>query len=144
MPIFFYTTSDDYGAFSNFSRHGIEMDGLWWRTVEHYFQAQKFRNKKYKEQIQNCGTPKQAKALGLSRKVRLRSDWEEVKGLIMEQSVRKKFQTHDEIAQLLISTAPQDIIENAPGDYYWGCGADGTGLNKLGKILVKVRSELMG
>jgi predicted NAD-dependent protein-ADP-ribosyltransferase YbiA (DUF1768 family) len=38
-PIYFYTPEDAYGAFSNFSRHGVEMDGLWWPTVEHYFQS---------------------------------------------------------------------------------------------------------
>jgi predicted NAD-dependent protein-ADP-ribosyltransferase YbiA (DUF1768 family) len=33
-------------------------------------------------------------------------------------------------------------VENAPGDYYWGIGKNGTGLNKLGKILVSVREQL--
>jgi N-glycosidase YbiA len=46
------------------------------------------------------------------------------------------------IADLLHSTGEQDIVENAPGDYYWGCGKDGTGLNKLGSILVKVRTKI--
>ncbi|MFL5243295.1 MAG: hypothetical protein ACJ8FY_14410 [Gemmataceae bacterium] len=30
-------------------------------------------------------------------------------------------------------------MENA-GDYYWGCGTDGSGQNKLGKVLMVVRS----
>ncbi len=42
MTIYFYITKDKYGEFSNFSRHGIEQDGKWWKTTEHYFQAQKF------------------------------------------------------------------------------------------------------
>jgi len=46
------------------------------------------------------------------------------------------------LSDLLLSTGEQDIVENAPGDYYWGCGKDGTGLNKLGLILVKVRSKI--
>ena len=29
-------------------------------------------------------------------------------------------------------------------DAYWGCGPDGRGLNKLGQILMMVRSELSG
>ena len=42
MAIEFYSTRGPYGAFSNFSPHGFELDGHWWPTSEHYFQAQKF------------------------------------------------------------------------------------------------------
>ncbi len=38
--------------------------------------------------------------------------------------------------------ADEEIIENAPHDYYWGCGADGSGKNQLGKTLMRVRSIL--
>lgn len=34
------------------------------------------------------------------------------------------------------------IEENAAGDYSWGCGKDGSGQNKLGHILMRVRAEL--
>ncbi len=60
MTIYFYTTTDEYGAFSNFSRHGIKMDGLWWQTVEHYFQAQKFEDPTYREQIRGAHTAKRS------------------------------------------------------------------------------------
>ena len=33
---------DEYGCFSNFAHYGFELDGKWWMTSEHYFQAQKF------------------------------------------------------------------------------------------------------
>ena len=61
-----------------------------------------------------------------------------------KMAVRKKFQTHPELRKLLIETGEQEIVENAPGDYYWGCGADGSGRNKLGIILQEIRSELGG
>ena len=60
----------------------------------------------------------------------------------MYEAVLKKFKTHPMLAHLLKSTGSQYIVENAPGDYYWGCGQDGTGQNKLGEILVRVRNEL--
>jgi hypothetical protein len=34
------------------------------------------------------------------------------------------------------------LDENAPGDYYWGCGKDGTGRNQLGLTLMQVRDIL--
>ena len=42
----------------------------------------------------------------------------------------------------MLSTGEKVIVENAPGDYYWGCGKDGSGLNRLGQILEQVRKEL--
>lgn len=142
MTIFFYTKTDKFGEFSNFSKFGVEMDGVWWPTVEHYFQAQKFEDNEHREKIRTSHTPKIAAELGRSRKVAIRTDWEDVKDNIMYEAVLKKFKTHPELANLLKSTGTQDIVENAPGDYYWGCGQDGTGQNKLGKILVRVRYEI--
>lgn len=70
MAIYFYTPREQpYGCFSNFSRHGISIEGVWWPTVEHYFQAQKFAGTPYAEQIHRAATPKQAAALGRSRSV---------------------------------------------------------------------------
>lgn len=44
--IFFYKVNDSYGLFSNFYKYGF-WDGLiYWPTVEHYFQAQKFYDEK--------------------------------------------------------------------------------------------------
>ena len=53
-----------------------------------------------------------------------------------------KFGTHAELAALLLSTGERQIVENAPMDAYWGCGPDGNGLNKLGRILMTVREKL--
>ncbi|QDV16264.1 Swarming motility protein YbiA [Gimesia panareensis] len=142
MTIYFYTRNDEHGAFSNFSPHGVEMDGLWWPSVEHYFQAQKFSDPEYRERIRAAHDSKQAALLGRSRKVKLREDWETVKEEIMSEAVLKKFQTHLELKALLLSTGNESIVENAPGDYFWGCGQDGTGLNRLGVILECVRAEL--
>lgn len=142
MTIYFYSTIDTYGVFSNFSRHGVEIDGLWWPTTEHYFQAQKFEDAAYREKIRNAPDAKIAANLGRSRKLPLRKDWEQVKDEVMHRAVLKKFQTHKEIRELLLSTGEEEIVENAPGDYYWGCGKDRTGLNRLGTILQEVRFEL--
>jgi ribA/ribD-fused uncharacterized protein len=142
MAILFYSTRGKYGAFSNFSRHGVELDGLWWKTTEHYFQAQKFLNEENKEIIRNAPDPKTAANLGRSRKVKLRDDWEHIKDDVMRKAVLEKFKIHRELQQLLLSTGNEVIIENAPGDYYCGCGKDGSGKNRLGKNLMEVRSEL--
>ena len=142
MPIAFYTIADEYGAFSNFSPHGVEMDRVWWPTVEHYFQAMKFHDDAYRQRIRGAHDPMKAKMLGQTRKVPLRDDWELVKEDVMLAACLKKFQTHAEPRELLLSTGDEELIENAPGDYYWGCGKAGTGKNRLGHILMQVRLTL--
>ena len=142
MTIYFYTRTDEYGDFCNFSSHGFELDGKYWRTVEHYFQAQKFAGTEQEETVRRARTPADAKKLGRRPSPPLRNDWEEVKNEVMRKAVSRKFQTHPELRQRLLDTGEEELVERSPSDSYWGCGSDGAGKNKLGKILMSVRSEL--
>lgn len=142
MTIYFYSTRDRYGCFSNFSAHGFELDGVWWYISEHYFQAQKFAGTPHTEQIRQVKTPKDAARMGRDRSRPLRPDWEQVKDDIMQQAVLRKFETHADIREVLLFTGDELIVENSPIDYYWGCGADGSGKNMLGLILMEVRETL--
>ncbi|MCL4143307.1 UNVERIFIED_CONTAM: hypothetical protein GTU68_065810 [Idotea baltica] len=140
--IAFYVASDEHGYLCNFSAHGFTLDGDYWPTVEHYFQAQKFVGTEYAQRIRAARTPKEAKNLGMTRKITLRSDWEEVKVDVMQKAVFAKFKTHTDLAEALVETGNDELVENAPGDYFWGCGKMGTGQNWLGKILMEVRCQL--
>lgn len=46
------------------------------------------------------------------------------------------------LRDLLLSTNSKNLIEASPYDYYWGCGNDGSGQNRLGKLLMELRLEL--
>jgi len=142
MAIYFYSTRSDYGCFSNFSSHGFELDGEYWQTTEHYFQAQKFPATADCDQIRQAKTPKDAAKMGRERSRPLRKDWEEVKDDIMGKAVLRKFETHPEIREILLATGDEEIVENSPINYYWGCGKDGSGKNMLGQILMEVREIL--
>jgi ribA/ribD-fused uncharacterized protein len=143
MPIYFYSPLEEpYGCFSNFSPHGVDLDKLWWLTVEHYFQAQKFAGTPHAEVIRVAGSARRAKELGRSRGYPLRPDREAVKDEVMRRAVLRKFELHAGIRERLLATGDEELIENAPSDYYWGCGRDGTGRNMLGQILMEVRETL--
>jgi N-glycosidase YbiA len=143
MTIYFYVEREvPYGCFSNFSAHGFMLDDLYWRTSEHYFQAQKFVGSIYLEKIRGLKAPKDAANMGRNRALPLRLDWEQVKDEVMRRAVLQKFQSHGNIREILLSTGDELLVENAPGDYYWGCGKDGSGKNKLGEILMEVRGVL--
>lgn len=122
----------------------MKLDGQWWLTVEHFFQAQKFAGTPHAEEIRQASTPKRAAEIGRDRKRPLRSDWEEVKDDAMRRGVLEKFRAHAELRRLLLSTGDEEIVENAPHDYYWGCGRDGSGRNMLGRILMETRELLRG
>lgn len=80
--------------------------------------------------------------MGRSRQHQMRQDWEAVKDQIMYQAVLAKFTSNLEIQKILLDTEEEAIIEKALGDYYWGCGKNGSGQNKLGLILMQVKAEL--
>ncbi|MBK1988535.1 NADAR family protein [Sphaerospermopsis aphanizomenoides BCCUSP55] len=145
MTIYFYKVWQPYGCFSNFSPHPIEIQGTYWLTVEHYYQAQKFvgsEDAMIIPLIHAAATPEEAAALGRCSTRQLRDDWEVVKTDVMRAAVLKKFLTHQEIREVLLVTGDEVLVENSPTDYFWGCGADKTGQNHLGKILMSVREEI--
>lgn len=80
--------------------------------------------------------------MGRRRSLPLRPDWEQIKDQVMLRGVLRKFETHADIRRVLLATEEDLLVENAPTDYYWGCGADGSGQNKLGQVLMTVRAVL--
>lgn len=142
MAILFYRINDKYGCFSNFSHHKFILEGNIWKTSEHYFQAQKFHNSRYEEVIRLLDNPMEVAKMGRDRNLPLRKDWEEVKDSVMKRANLEKFKQNTEILEILFSTGNEKIVENTVNDYYWGCGKNGTGKNKLGIILMEVREEL--
>jgi len=153
MAIKFYTTKDQWGCFSNFSRHAVKVDGKEYMTSEHYYQSQKFAttDPAYAKEIAEAPNPKTAANLGREkRKPGMRQDWDKVKDDIMRKVVRLKFRQHPSARKTLLSTGDEELIEDTStsGDDYWGYVAyndeskKGVGKNMLGKILMEVRAEL--
>ena len=81
--------------------------------------------------------------MGSTRQIQLCSDWEEVKENIMMIALRAKFDQYPELKQLLLSTAGHVLVEHTDNDNYWGDGGDGSGLNKLGDLLVELRETYL-
>ncbi len=142
MVIPFHSKSDTHREFSNFAPFGIDLDGKRWPTVEHYYQAQKFTDAKLQQSIRAAPKPIIAKSLADGHKANIRADWDAVKDDVMDRAVRRKFELHAELRDLLLATGDEAIVEAAPNDYYWGVGREGTGQNKLGRILERIRAEL--
>ena len=133
---------NEYYFLSNFYEVSIEYDGLTYGSSEAAFQAQKCMTKEEKLAFTEYDPDKSKRA---GKRVKLSSDWEDVKIRIMEDILRAKFTQHEDIAQRLIDTGEKVLVEgNDWGDVFWGVdAATGEGENHLGKALMKIRGELV-
>ncbi len=136
---------DQHEFLSNFSPSPVILDGVTYPTVEHAFQAAKTLDSGYRQAICTADTPARAKRLG--RLVPLRADWEKVKFDVMRSLLDQKFAPGTELAQKLIATYPEELIEgNTWGDRFWGAvlvSGQWDGSNWLGRLLMQIREVLV-
>lgn len=138
--LFYGSRAAQYGFMSNFSRHQYKRNGHWYQTVEHDYQSQKFAGTAMEKKIREAKGPGAAKRLGQSPGIR--KDWESVKENVMMECLRAKFKAHPAIAKELLETGDAELVEDSPTDFYWGCGDNGKGKNRLGVLLMKLREEI--
>ena len=143
-PIKFYNRGEPYYEFTNFYEVIVVIDDTHWPTTEHYFQAQKFVGTPILETIRMLSRPREA--FDMSRDPRYshwrRNDWEEVKEDVMYKALQAKFSQNDDLRKLLLGTGKKKLIEHSPYDSYWGDGGDGSGKNRLGELLMRLRREM--
>ena len=142
-PLMFYRAYK-IGAtagFSNFTTHQITIEGLGtFSNAESAIQAYKNpTNREYVENQEKSYSPIISKILG--RKTELRTDWVEVCDELMYKVAKAKFNQNPELKDNLIRSGLRPIIQHTRGDHFWGDGGDGSGRNKLGKILTSLREE---
>lgn len=138
----FYKEFGSLGYLATYSNHGFYKDGIYWKTSEHYYQAQKFFDIDVKQRIINAPTPKEASNIGRNRMYHLREDWERVKKQVMFEAVYYKFKQNEQILKKLLETGEAYIVEATVKENYWGCGPNNDGQNNYGKIVMAVRSKL--
>jgi len=60
----------------------------------------------------------------------------------MYKAIWHKFVTHRDLAELLMATGTARLVRHTFQDSYWCDGGDGTGENRFGTILERVRGQL--
>lgn len=138
-PIKFYSRKNEFGEFSNFSLFPISVDAKSWATSEHYYQAHKYDKEELQEYVRAALSPEEAAKRGRQKDLPKRKDWKQVKDAIMYKALVAKYTQHTDLKRLLLSTGAAPIIEHTKRDKYWGDAGDGSGLNKLGNMLVDIR-----
>lgn len=141
VEIRFYSRRSNFAWLSNFSPHGFTLGGRAWPTVEHFYQALKFWDENQQERVRQAPTPGEAKRRG--REPGMRPDWDLRKEAVMQTALRAKFsyEFNPNLVDRLKGTGSLTLIEDSLTDYYWGCGIDDTGMNRLGHLLMSLRSD---
>jgi len=116
-------------------------------SVENAFQAAKIDSKipnrvQLTESFQTMTASESKKA---GRRVPRRDDWDDIRVKVMYALLVQKFK-YPTLRALLISTGDAELIEGTTwGDRFWGVdeNAGGIGENHLGKLLMRVREEIL-
>ena len=142
MSIDFYKEFGDLGYLANYSNHGFYKDGVFYKTVEHYYQSKKFNDKNIIDKIINSNTPKEASNIGRDRNNIRIDNFKDKKIDIMYEGVLEKFRQNKDIRSRLIETRNEEIREMTVKESFWGVGPSLDGDNNIGKILMRVRDEV--
>jgi ribA/ribD-fused uncharacterized protein len=158
-PVFFFSGNPALNAdkeFSNMFDAPMQIDGLTFATVEHYFQwskAKMFGDDEMAGKIMKTPSSKSVKGFGKKVKNFDKDKWEEKKNDIMRIALKAKFSQHPELRKKLQDTGVRPIAEADPRDKYWGIGtsfdtskakdpAKWPGKNVIGTMLQDLRTEL--
>lgn len=151
MPqeIRFCTPTGKYWFLSPLSAFPIKMsvDGALYNfpTVEHYYQAMKFYASDSRFQtILSLTDPDGTRLLTKTPdyKINRRKDFDQNKFDIMEKALRAKFAQNADAATMLKQTGDAILIKSCPTCYKCGFG-EGSGENRIGKVLMQIRAELL-
>ena len=123
---------------SNFAPVEVVFDGESYSSTEHAYQAAKTLDPEERKLVQSQPTPGQAKRMG--RQITVRKDWLEVKENVMLDLTRQKYAQEPYRSKLRATGDCEIEAGNTWGDTFWGV-CRGRGQNKLGQILMRIRSE---
>ena len=158
-PVFFFFGNpalNDTKEFSNLFEAKMMIDGINFPTVEHYFQwakARQFGDVEIQAKILKTSSPKTAKSLGKKVTGFKEEEWNEKKETVMKTALKAKFTQHPDLLTKLRETDDRPIAEADPRSKEWGIGTSADtskakdparwpGKNKMGKLLMELRTEL--
>ncbi len=155
--LFYSRDRAEFEFLSHFYPSPMVIDGVYWPTVEHFYQSQKSLDKRYYAAIRACDTANAVKRLAsvvepgqydkrswfAAHRKAPRPDWNDIKLDLMRRADVAKYSQNPDLARRLLATGDAEIVEDSKRDTFWGAGRDGTGENWAGRILMEVRASLM-
>lgn len=135
----------------------FSVDGVRYRTAEHFMMAEKarlFGDMRMIDRIVDAPTPKEAKKFGREVTGFDQHIWERERSAIVVTGNIAKFGEHEDLKAFLLSTGTAVLVEASPRDRIWGIGMSASnpkalspegwrGRNLLGFALMVVRARLL-
>eukprot|EP01117_Protostelium_nocturnum_P000906 TRINITY_DN11245_c0_g1_i1.p1 TRINITY_DN11245_c0_g1~~TRINITY_DN11245_c0_g1_i1.p1 ORF type:complete len:161 (+),score=60.54 TRINITY_DN11245_c0_g1_i1:163-645(+) len=152
--IFFWGAGGECGAFSQWSHHSFQVDGVDFRNAETYMMYHKallFEDHEIANEMLIAKDPKKVKGLGRKVKNFNEDKWVANRLRIVTEGNMAKFSQNEDAKKILMRTGEKTLVEASPLDSIWGIGYDEAnamgnrefwGLNLLGQALMDVRRAL--
>jgi len=143
---FYRANEKPYGPLSNLHKRAITFEGEEYQTSEHAYQAGKARKEEVKKWLMAAPSPALLAMAAHGLYVwDVHPDWSKTKFDRMKRILLCKFTQHQDLQELLLSTGNKRLVEVATVDNavnrLWG-EVNGKGENKLGVLLMEVRTEI--
>ena len=135
----------EFYCLDNFSAFQIQYKGRMYPTVEAAYQAQGFVETAPEVVIviENARSAHEAKQIAHENLDRRCENWDEIKVRVMEELLRAKISQHPYVRKKLLETKLCLLVEDSPTDSFWGIGRNNDGENRLGKLWMKLREEIV-
>jgi ribA/ribD-fused uncharacterized protein len=144
------------GPLSQWERQGFTVEGVYYKTAEHWMMAEKahlFGDEETRKQILAADHPKRAKELGRQVHGFNEDKWVNNRYNIVYNGNSHKFSQSDEYRNILLATGDKILVEASPVDQIWGIGLaeddpdaldplKWKGLNLLGFVLTDLKNDL--
>lgn len=170
-PVLFHSGESLYGELSNFYplRVPLVFEDETYATSEHLYQSLKFlcfrrtpEKTAFADLIRRQNTPNKAKTLAAQRPggkwlwqrglgilgqryknkgAVMDPRWDSVREAVMQDVLDLKFRTNPNCMDVLMCTGSRELREHTKTDKFWGDGGDGSGANRLGIILMRLRER---
>lgn len=145
--IYFNSKTKRYVFLSNVFSSKFMIDGNEYWHMEGYFLSQMFAgvNSKVETLIREAFSPLTCRKLASNYllPVERKKEWSDgLRDTVMMKGLITKFVTNTRLGNLLVSTGDCILVYSDVDDTYWGSGKDGNGENKLGILLMSIRTFL--
>ena len=127
---------------SNFFPFPLSIWNMNFKSSEHAFQYSKcvqMENKTAAAEVVNSNNALEAKRIG--DKIPTTSRWHDTKQGTMYEILKAKSRQCPQFSKALMNSGNRPLVEDTDS-HVWGRGANGSGLNLLGRLLTTLRAEL--
>lgn len=131
----------DYRWLSNYEVCEVYHSGIYFNSSEAAYQAAKTSDPDLRRKIAALSP---AESRGAGQVISCREIWPQIKLEVMYRVCLDKFTRNEALRKKLLATGSKHLEEtNAWSDLFWGTShIDRSGMNHLGKILMRIRDDL--